>query len=400
MRLLHRSILTSLVLGSMAAPALLAPAVASAQTVIVLGIRSVEGDDEFARNLTGALRHSASQVQGWTVSEREVTLTQMALAHGCDEPDPTCLEQMAQTLTAQRILYGDVRRTNAGQTYDFSVNLHLFNAETNQIENTVTDTIPGVRRDIDDLREPARRYVAALSGAPRAGTLRVTVNVPGAEVFVDGESVGAADGEGHLVVSDVQAGSRSVRVVAPGHQSFASTVSVEAYGEATFEAELQAGSSGPSAPFPTELVVGVCLLVVGAALAGGMFASWVQINDMETYSDYQALRARAGTYLAANPDAPSDVCALIAPSSTHRGALVSSADVQTQNRLDAVCRDAPTWEALQFVFGIGAAAAAGVGAYFLVSALSGSSAPPSEQAIQLTPSFGPDHVYLGVAGRF
>ena len=395
MRLFHRSLVTLLVLGSA-----LAPAVASAQTVIVLGIRSVEGDDEFARNLTGALRHSASQVQGWNVSEREVTLTQMALAHGCDEPDPTCLEQMAQTLTAERILYGDVRWTSAGQTYDFSVNLHLFNAQTNQIENTVTDTIPGVRRDIDDLREPARRYVAALSGAPRAGTLRVTVNVPGAEVFVDGESVGTADADGRLVVADVQAGSRSVRVVAPGHQSFASTVSVEAYGEASFEAELQAGGGGPSTPFPTELVVGVGLLVVAAALAGGMIGSWLQISDMQSDPDYQALRADAGVYLASNPNAPHDVCALIATTSSHRGAVVGGADAPTQNRLDAVCRDAPTWEALQFVFGIGAAAAAGVGAYFLVSALSGSSAPPSEQAIQLVPSFGPDHAYLGVAGQF
>jgi hypothetical protein len=395
MPLFHRSLLTLLVLGSA-----LAPAAASAQSVIVLGIRSVEGDDEFARNLTGALRHSASQVQGWSVSEREVTLTQMALAHGCDEPDPTCLEQMAQTLTAERILYGDVRRTNVGQTYDFSVNLHLFNATTNQIENTVTDTIPGVRRDIDDLREPARRYVAALSGAPRAGTLRVTVNVPGAEVFVDGESVGTADEEGRLVIDAVQAGSRSVRVVAPGHQSFTSTVSVEAYGEASFEAELQAGSSAPSAPFPTDLVVGVSLLVVAAALAGGMIASWVQIDGMQSDLEYQALRTNAGVYLASNADAPRDVCALIAQGSPHRGAVLAGRDTETRNRMDAICGDAPTWEALQFVFGIGAAAAAGVGAYFLVSALSGSSAAPSEQAIQLTPSFGPDHGYLGVSGRF
>lgn len=395
MRLAQRSLLILLVVG-----ATLAPALASAQTVVVLGIRSVEGDDEFARNLTGALRHAASQVQGWTVSEREVTLTQMALAHGCDEPDPTCLEQMAQTLTAERILYGDVRRTNAGATYDFSVNLHLFNAEIHQIENTVTDTIPGIRRDIDDLREPARRYVAALSGAPRSGTLRVTVNVPGAEVFVDGQSVGTADADGRLVVADVQAGSRSVRVVATGHQSFTSTVSVEAYGEASFEAELQSGGGGPSAPFPTELVVGTGLLVVAAALAAGMIGSWVQINDMQNDMDFQALRADAGVYLASNSNAPRDVCALIGPTSSHRGGVLMGADAATQNRLDAVCREAPTWEALQFVFGIGAAAAAGVGAYFLVSALSGSAAPPSEQVFQLTPSFGPDHAYLGVAGQF
>lgn len=405
----------SLLVLAAAAGALALPAAASAQTVVVLGIRSVEGDDEFARNLTGALRHAASQVGGWTVSDSEVTLAQMALAHGCDDPDPACMAQVAQTLGAQRIVYGDVRRTSAGEPYDFSVNLHLFNAESGRIERSVADTIPGVRRDIDDLREPVRRYMSQLSGAPQTGSVRISVNVPGAEVFIDGEPVGTADGEGRLIITDVQAGSRNVRIVAPGHQSFRSTVSVEPFGEALFEAELQVGVSDAVTPSgggggpSVELITGVGLLVVAAGLAAGWIASWAHLrfglNEDPRFIDY---RRRVGTFVQAT-EGPSvdisgfDACALAA--SNPRLVHGSPPDVRMESTLDlaehatAVCNEASTFEALEFVFGFSAAVAAGVGAFFLVTALTGGDSS-GQQSWMLTPSFGPDHGYLGVAATF
>src|SRR5687768_10366687 len=100
----------------------LAPAVARADdSVVVLGITSMEGDDEIARNLTGALRHAASQVHGWQVSDSEVTLAQMSLAHGCgDTPDPDCLAQIASALASQRLVYGLLRREGDGFTLSLS----------------------------------------------------------------------------------------------------------------------------------------------------------------------------------------------------------------------------------------------------------------------------------------
>lgn len=410
---MHRLFFRSLLGLVICAGALALPAAASAQSVIVLGIRSVEGDDEFARNLTGALRHAASQVSGWNVSDNEVTLAQMALAHGCDDPDPGCMAQVAQTLGVQRIVYGDVRRTSAGSNYDFSLNLHLFNAETGQIEHSVADTVPGVRRDIDDLREPVRRYMAQLSGAPRAGTIRISVNVPGAEVFIDDASVGTADGEGRLVVTDVQSGNRNIRVVAPGHQSFRSTVSVEPYGEATFEAELQVGVSDavtPGAPPPVELITGVSLLVVAAGLAAGWIASWAHLRfGLNEDPEFVQYRHDAGAFVRATQGMEVDVntfdaCQFAAgdnPRLVGGDPPVMYSDLDRAEHATAICSDASTFEILEFTFGIGAAVAAGVGAYFLVSGImNGGSSTPSEQTWMLTPSFGPDHGYLGVAATF
>ncbi|HEY8431320.1 MAG TPA: PEGA domain-containing protein [Sandaracinaceae bacterium] len=409
---MHRSFFRSLLALALAGGALVLPAVATAQTrVVVLGIRSLEGDDEFARNLTGALRHAASQVNGWNVISNEVTLAQIALAHGCEEIDTACMAQVAQTLNVQRVVYGDVRRTSARAPFDFSLNLHLFNAETGDIEHSVTDTIPGVRRDIDDLREPVRRYIAALSGAPRVGTLHVSVNVPGAEVFIDGRSVGHADEDGRLDVTDVQAGSREVRVVAPGHQSFRSTVSVEPYGEASFEAELQVGTNGEGGGgMSPDIVLGAGLLVAAAGLAAGWIASWAHVRfGLSEDADFVQYRRDVGLYLQIQPPGPGmprieDACHYATSDNstmrllTPRGETEGIADLPRANRARDVCNEASVFEVLEFAFGIGAAVAAGVGTYFLVSGITGGDA--NEQAWMLTPSFGPDHGYLGVAARF
>jgi hypothetical protein len=393
------------------------PEVASAQTsVIVVGIRSVEGDDEFSRNLTGALRHAASSVDGWNVSDREVTLSQLALAHGCEEPDPPCLAQMADSLEVQRIIYGEVRRTSGGQTYDFSLDLHLFNSGTDQIEHSVTDTIPSVHRDIDDLRDVVRRYIAQLSGAPRVGTLQVRVNVPGAEVFVDDVSVGTSDAEGRLVVNDVQSGSRRVRVVAAGHQSFRATVSVEAYGQAEFEAELQTGGDGGGGSFPVNTVVGAGLLVVAAGLAAGWVGSWAYVQGLNGDEDFQDYRRRAGTLQQGIDGMGSslNVCTRAQATDEWERHLYTS-DMgdpvdgisyerttrgrEQVGRITTICDDAATFEVLQFVFGFGALGIGALGLYFLIAGITEGS-PPSEQAWRVIPSVGADHVYLDVVHIF
>lgn len=390
--------------------ALAAPAVAQS-TVVVLGIRSLEGDDDFARNLSGAVRSAASQVAAWQLSEREVTLAQAALAHGCEEPEPTCLQQMAGSLRTQRIVYGDVRRTSAGSGFDWSVSLHIFDAEAGRIEHSAEEVIPGVRRDIDELREPARRIVATLSGAPRVGTLRISANVPGAEVRVDDEAVGVADAQGELVVPSVPAGSRAIRVVAPGHEGFRSTVEVEAHGETGVEAALVASAGAPSSAaaggssLPVEMITGAALLVVAAGLAAGWIGSWAHVQGLQNDPDFAEYRRGAGDYVAATqgPGAdPSqiDVCTLGAPDNFN---LVYEGITYARGRSGraiAVCNEASTYEALQFVFGIGAAAAAGVGLYFLISALTGDSTPPERQSFRLTPSVGPEHGYLGAQLSF
>ncbi|HBQ13697.1 MAG TPA: hypothetical protein DEF51_22035 [Myxococcales bacterium] len=359
-----------------------APAVTYAQSVIVLGVRSLDGDDEFARNLTGALRHAASQVGDWEVSEREVTLAQMALAHGCDDPNPSCMAEIADSLSTQRVIYGDVRRTSAEDQFDFSLSLHLFNAESDQIEQSVADTIPGIRTDIDDLREPVRRYVAALSGAPRTGTLRIVAQ-PGAEVFIDGEAVGTADAEGRFEVADLEAGTRNVRIAAEGFEPHSSQVAIEPYGEASLEADLDAvaGASGGGGTFPTEIVVDAGLLAVAVGLAATWIWSWNRVTN-EIQNDPAFVTARAS-----QPETVENICATIGPSDAGYATV------------SGLCGEADTLEVLQFVFAVSAAAVGGAGIYFLLQGVMGDDAD-SDQAWMLVPTAGPDSAGLRLFGTF
>ncbi|MCA9604095.1 MAG: PEGA domain-containing protein [Myxococcales bacterium] len=355
-----------------------APAVASAESVMVLGVRSVEGDDEFTRNLTGAVRHAASLVEGWEVSDREVTFVQMALVHDCDNPNPTCLNSIASALGVDLMIYGDVRRTAAGDEFDFSINLHLFNATSGTIEHSVADTIPGVHTDIDDLRDPARRWMRSLQGAPRTGTLVVRVNVPGAAVEIDGSPVGTVDGNGALRFEDVESGMRQVRVTAEGHTAFSSSVSIEAYAEATLEGELQVGSDGGGGGLPVDLVVGSALLVAAAAFAGVWIYSGVTVFGHMNSDEWSNIRD-------GYDPSTSNLCQSSAPRS---------------DRTNEICNEVATLEVLQFVFMGLTAVAGGLGLYFVISGASGDDSASDAATLELLPSFGVDHAYLGARIRY
>ena len=82
-------------------------------SVVVLGVRSLDGEDDQAREISAALRQAARKVEGFQVSDRDVSLAQMSLAHGCDEPDARCMADIAATLKVDRLIYGTTARSGA-----------------------------------------------------------------------------------------------------------------------------------------------------------------------------------------------------------------------------------------------------------------------------------------------
>jgi hypothetical protein len=193
MRSVARALFAFAMLGIVQLAASVAPSVASAQTtnVVVLGLTSLEGDDTFATNLSGALRQAASQVRGWTVSDRDVPLSQLELATGCDATELSCVQQIANTVGAQRLVYGTIHRQDSGGgRFDFVIAIHLYDTTSNSIIRSLDERLPSSRSDIDDLREPARRYATTL--AEGAGTATTgTGGLP-----PEGQEVGTGTGTG------------------------------------------------------------------------------------------------------------------------------------------------------------------------------------------------------------
>ena len=375
---------------------LVAPAAVRADTsVVVLGI-AAEGDDELGRNVSSAVRVAASRVAGWAVSPNEVTLAQISLAMGCEEtPDPTCLSQIAETVGAEQLVYGTLRR--AGDAMELT--LSLFDASSHTVLRTTQETLSARRTDIDDIREPTRRVLARLTG-PETGTLRVEANVPAAAVVVDGAEIGTTDAEGHFTTADLAIGAHEVEVRSNGHTPWRGTVTLGRGTEMTLDARLEDApidTPAPSGGGPTLAVnwTAIALIGVGAASFGVAGYAMSHIQDLNGAAAYQSNIAVYRDYYAANaiPGGATDVC-----KTAESDAVIPGFDA---GAVRATCGDGATYEVLQYVF-LGLAAASGVtGAVMLAVDPTGTGGATQETpAVSVLPSFGTDRAGLSARVRF
>ena len=401
---------------------------ASAQSsVVVLGVRSVEGDDDVAHDLTTALREGAQDVSEWNVSPTAVSMAQMALAHGCEEVDVACLADIAKGLSADLVVYGTLRRNSAREDFDFAFNLSLFNAQSGSIQNSVDDTI--MRRDTTKgaLAPRAKRLIARLAGAdvqePSAnaslGSIVVRANIDAGDVLINEQPVGMLDG-GILQYDGLQAGMYRVEIRAHGYASFVRTVRVNEGERVDIEAEMQVGATGSDAALDWEdeperdegghglRWLGWTLVGVGAVAAAGLVVSWTQIvrinNDdrLERYSGDVAasnqLELADARRENREPELFDDFCV---PAS--RGIPYSFFNQPDKfGEVQSLCDEADTWELLQYVFLGTAVAAGGTGVVLLLTSGSGHGDTASTELprFALTPQVGPERAGMQATFRF
>lgn len=242
------------------------PSTAQAQgsSVYVLGLRSIEGDDEFARELSGVIRVAAGRIPGWAVAPDEVTLSQMTMMHACDEPNRECMGAIAGDLGAAKIIYGTiVRRGDSG----FGLTLYLYDHASESIEDQLTDTIPRGETSMDVLRPRAQRYTAQLGGQARYGSLRLEVGEPSATVRVDNNAVGVTNAAGTILVEDLTEGSHRVEVDAEGFDPFSTTLEIEADDQTEIRVNLNAPGGGGGGS-NLGWIPGTALIVGGAIALG------------------------------------------------------------------------------------------------------------------------------------
>jgi len=373
------------------------PAAALAQTsVIVLGVRSAEGDDEFARNLTGALRRAAEQVPGLQIVDRDVSLAQIMIVMGCDDPDAACMQQVATQLGVQRVVYGTSRRTTATDNYNYSIALFSFSAATNEIDQQLTASVTRARSDIDDLRTPAREWMSVLAGLPQVGSVTVTSNVEGAHVLVDGAELGVVAG-GTFVAGELTAGGHLVEVQAAGHTGFRQRVTVTIGETVPLAGNLAEGEgiTGPDAPpgggagagssFNLGLWVGVGSAVLGAVFVGLTAYAWAQLDSVNSDPAWLAYRDAA-----AAPGEPGGVDDICVPAEQ---GLSLGTPPGTTATVQSLCGTASTFEPLQYVFLALGVVGLGAGAFFIATNLGGhdeasADVAPTAGTVSLRPVFG------------
>ena len=339
-----------------------APAARADVTVTVLSLSSVEGDDEFARNLSGALRNAAGNVDGWIVDrDRDVALSQMELTHDCTSSDTICMAQIAATLNSQRVIYGTIQRSPIGTRFEFQITLFLFDAESGEVVDRVVETVPSSSVDIDALREPARAIIERISASMRPGSIRV-VGRAGASVTIDGENVGTIPSGGEFVRGDVDTGDHVVAVGDEAEQTVTVAGGTEARVAFAAESGGGGGGGGGGSPLPW---VGVGLLGVAAVSLGVWIYSMARLDQLSSNADYRTFRESVGAMT-------------LGATSVCDEAYFSSPSVANGMIGRDVCSEGATMEILQYVFLGLAVVSAGAGvALVVIGAGEGSSTESS-----------------------
>ena len=409
----------SLVAGLCLSASLFATSSLADAGVLVLGMRSIEGDDELANALTDQLRGASRQVEGWQVSQTAVSMAQMGLAHGCDEIDAACLAEIAQGLQVERVIFGTIRRTSARADHDYAVMLSLFDAQTGDIARQIDDVITQNATDAQALSIAAQRMLERLLSIATGGAISVPANVSDAEVTINGQPVGQTR-DGALRVEGLEPGLYRIEIKKPGYATHMSTVAVSEGADSSLAAVLATDGvpqapAAASAPDQDDTIdthegerghdltwLGWTLVGVGGAALVGTVASMVvvsDVNDDPLYEDYRDAVARGNENVrTSNPSlVVNDVCA-----AAESGALYGFTRGNLQ-KVNDLCSKGATFEVLQWVFLGTAVAAGGVGTYLLLTAEGDpaeSSAGGTASRLTITPRVAPDRASVSATLRF
>lgn len=326
---------------------LLAPSIVSAQnerpTLQILDFRSVEGDDDFARGLSVAVRMAAMSHDEWSVSERSVALVQVTLVHAdvCSDtaPSAACYARIAEATSADILLTGIITRSSSdSENFDYIVNIDVFDARSGSIVGHLSSTFRRVQVSSNDL-------AIQLSGLLR----ELMRSVGREEQDLGAELIDPPFGEGLPPVSG--------------------------------EPVSRSRGNGPGVYTALGWTSLGLTIVSAAVMVGGM----AHLNSLNDNASYHAYRLRVPGRV--------DGIALNACAEARSGNDWGASPEELM-AVNDVCGQANTWETLQYVFlGTTLAFAAATAAFFAIG-LTG------DESLALVPSVGPEHGYVSLTGRF
>jgi hypothetical protein len=379
---------------------------ADSASVTVLGVRSLDGDDQLERRVSHALRNGARSIDGYRVSDREVSLAQMSLAHGCEEVDTPCLKDIAATLSADRLIYGNLVRSGD----KVRVSLFNFDAAAGEIPGSAERTVVSSQLVEPMLSELMQELVQRTAGkrGSGVGTLRVTGNRPGAAVALDGQAVGKLDADGQLVLERVQEGPHTLQVVTSDGRD-RRELSVEVRPDTTsnvralltppLPSEVQAAEEQPNAASEPAASpdrgrriyrgLGYASVAVALGFAAATIYSWVRIGKIQEDPD---LKLYAMQFPKEGPGSTDDVCSKAVDKEL---TSMSPDKAAIEKPATELCQEADRLEKLQYVFLGSTLAFAGVGTWLLWEGYR-----ERPRSVSLQPSFGPHSASLRASLQF
>jgi hypothetical protein len=234
-----------------------------------------------ARAAAGAAVEARRDYHGREVrAERDPSLALRASA--C--PDDACMVDVGRDAGAGYLMVLMIERTDTGHR----ATVLLIDVAGAAMAGSAAFDLPADPGAFAGAAQgPLAPLVAAVASLyPQVGTIAVAVDLPGAEVFLDGRRVGAAPVE---PLTDIEPGPRALRVVAEGYLDFEQAVEVVAGEEARVTVTMTpAPAAAPVPPPATPLWrrwwfwTAVGAVVVGTGLGVGLGVGLAGDGDTRT----------------------------------------------------------------------------------------------------------------------
>lgn len=245
----------------------------------VLDLTAAGVSEDVATNLTQVLSAELKRVDGASVIGKDDVKAMLDLeaskqSLGCSD-DTACLAEIGGALGVERIVAGHV-----GQIGDsYVVSLRLISTKNVAVENRVTESFRGLEEQtLNAVRHAARRLLGVGDDTP--GVLALTSPHEGAEVFLDGASVGALP---LRPIADLAPGRHELRVRYPGHQDLRTDVYVGPGETVSVWAELERLPDEWYQSWVFWSVAGGATAATLALAAGGVFVGYQLWEDGRTF---------------------------------------------------------------------------------------------------------------------
>lgn len=196
--------------------ALAAPAQAQTPnpyTALVLDVAGEGVEGPIEKDVTAVIFDEVDRNPAYNLlKDKRESLEELLFSLGCEEPTAECMSAIAEALEVERIIYARLVATD--ELHDLTVN--VFDYANKRVVRRWSKRFTPDRDFRNYFAQQMQTFLGGKAPPPTPTRLRVSSNVTGAMVYVDGEQVGPVPWKSTQIV----AGKKKVEVRADGYTYF------------------------------------------------------------------------------------------------------------------------------------------------------------------------------------
>jgi hypothetical protein len=330
----------------------------------VISVQTMDADDQ-AEALTKALRQSVRAMPGWSQAEGDYSLEVLTLSLKCsDPPDAGCQSRIADQIRADRYVWGVLGK---GKSNNVEGELSFWVRGKGTTTYKLNYSANLTEAQDEALKKVAMDAILKLTDGPPKGEVKISAGGINAQVFVDGQPMGALTaGQGTIFVAS---GKHQLVVKAPGYADMTSDITVKP--NSPTDVTVVPVAVGEKKPINWRLIGGIGAVAAGVGLGVGGLVKSLEVNNLNKSEDWVGFRNQF--------ESDANICEVATG-----GTVPSGVD---GDRVKELCAQADTAQTMQIILYPLAGIAAGAGIFLI--ATSGIAKGKPKTGWMVLPQFGP-----------